>query len=444
MVGRKTGPSSLAEMAAATPQDRDRYVDFLRALSILVVVFGHWLMAIVYWRGEGLTGASALEVVPGLWILTWILQVMPLFFFVGGFSNLVALDAVRRRGGGYSEFVSSRLQRLMRPTAIFIAAWLAIACVLEYGLGLGDAVTEATAILAKPLWFLAVYAIVIAVAPAMLNLHRRYGLLVPIAMAGAAAAIDVARIAFDIPVVGYLNFAFVWLFPHQMGFFYADGSFARWGRRVHALFATGGLVALAGLVASGIYSPSMVGMNTDKVSNNDPPTICLIALGSWLVGLAMLLRPRLNRWLARPRTWTAVIAVNSMIMTVFLWHLTALLLLVVIAYPLGFPQFAGGSAAWWATRPLWLAMLCASLAPFVALFGRFERAGFGRRSASAPSRRRVVIGTALLVAGMAGFAEAGFAGITSLAGRTDVFAASPVLNAVLAGGGTALVRGGRR
>jgi len=33
--------SQALEMAAATPPERNRYVDFLRAVSILFVVFGH-------------------------------------------------------------------------------------------------------------------------------------------------------------------------------------------------------------------------------------------------------------------------------------------------------------------------------------------------------------------------------------------------------------------
>ena len=34
-----------AEVAARTPPSRNRYVDFLRAASILCVVLGHWLAA---------------------------------------------------------------------------------------------------------------------------------------------------------------------------------------------------------------------------------------------------------------------------------------------------------------------------------------------------------------------------------------------------------------
>ncbi|MDH3203021.1 MAG: acyltransferase [Myxococcales bacterium] len=47
----KTNRSAWArasELAELTPESRNRYVDFLRAASILVVVTGHWLMAAPY------------------------------------------------------------------------------------------------------------------------------------------------------------------------------------------------------------------------------------------------------------------------------------------------------------------------------------------------------------------------------------------------------------
>ena len=37
------------ELAAATPEERNRYVDFLRAVSILVVITGHWLVVALYY-----------------------------------------------------------------------------------------------------------------------------------------------------------------------------------------------------------------------------------------------------------------------------------------------------------------------------------------------------------------------------------------------------------
>src|SRR5512133_2232734 len=85
----------LDELARATPTTRDRSIDFLRAASIVAVVFGHWFIGIIHWRDGLIWTTSAVGVTSWLWLGTWFLQVMPVFFFVGGFSNLVSLESAR-------------------------------------------------------------------------------------------------------------------------------------------------------------------------------------------------------------------------------------------------------------------------------------------------------------------------------------------------------------
>jgi len=421
-------------LVAETPRSRDRYVDFLRALSIAVVVFGHWLMAIVYFKGGEFAGASVLEVVPWAWAATWLLQVMPLFFFVGGFSNFTSWRANERRGGSYFNFVTGRIERLMRPTAVFIGAWLAVAAVIEFAAPtVAESLRPGMAIIAKPLWFIAVYLGVVALAPAMLHLHRAYGMRVPVVMALCAAAVDVMRIALDLPLIGYLNFGFVWLIAHQLGFLYADGTFAAWSRRRLAAATVAGFGALALLTALGPYSASMVGAADGRVSNNDPPTICLVALSVGLIGAALLARENIARKLQGRRLWGAVSATNSVIMTVFLWHLTALLLAVVTLYPLGFPQPVGGTAVWWLTRPVWMVLVARCVVPFLVVFARFERPCLRpARGARKGSFVRATAGVAAATAGIAGFATDGFAGMFEAAG--------PISNAALLGTGVILLR----
>jgi fucose 4-O-acetylase-like acetyltransferase len=430
--------SSLAALVAATPGTRDRYVDFLRAFSIAVVVFGHWLMTVVYLNDGKLSGASLLEVVPWAWAATWFLQVMPLFFFVGGFSNLTSWTAHERRAGTYFGFVAGRVARLMRPSAVFIGVWLAGAVLLEIAAPATAAdLQPALAIVAKPLWFIAVYLVVVAMAPAMLWLHRTYGARVPLMMISCAVVVDVLRIAGGLPLVGWLNFVFVWLFAHQLGFFYADGSLANWGRRRLAGLAAFGMGALVILTAFGPYSPSMVGMADGRVSNNDPPSMCLIALTLWLIGIAMLARARISGWLEGRREWAAVIAANSMIMTVFLWHLTALLLAIVVLYPLGWPQPVGGTAEWWLLRPVWMAVLTIFLVPFVVAFARFEQPrGRPPIVAAGGSLVRAATGIAALTFGIAGFATDGFSDALS--------SGAPISNAALVGVGALLLRARRQ
>ena len=115
--------ASLDTLADATPASRDRVVDFLRAASICAVVVGHWTIGIVWWQDGVLRTTSAIGVTSWLWLATWVLQVMPIFFFVGGFSNLVSLDAARRRGESDGSFVRSRAMRLLRPSLVFFIVW---------------------------------------------------------------------------------------------------------------------------------------------------------------------------------------------------------------------------------------------------------------------------------------------------------------------------------
>lgn len=161
------GRPGLLGLAAATPESRDRYVDFLRAFSILVVVFGHWLIAVVTWKDGKVGGANALELIDGIWVLTWVLQVMPLFFFVGGFSNLRSWESAQARGDGYASFLYTRMLRMMRPTAVFLGISLVVITVLDAMNVADNAVFPASELIARPLWFLGVYMIVVALAPLM-------------------------------------------------------------------------------------------------------------------------------------------------------------------------------------------------------------------------------------------------------------------------------------
>ena len=59
-------------------------------------------------------------------------------------------------------------------------------------------------------------------------------------------------------------------------------------------------------------------------------------------------------------------------MTVFAWHMTALVAVIGVAQGLGFELPSETSGGWWALRPLWLVAPAAVLAVLVAAFARFE------------------------------------------------------------------------
>src|SRR5438874_680380 len=108
-------PSLVDELVDHTPDSRDRFVDCLRVVSIVVVVCWHWALSITHWHSGRLTMPNPVGDVPLLWTLTWLLQIMPLFFFVGGYANTASWSATRRNGELATAFAHRRLNRLYRP-----------------------------------------------------------------------------------------------------------------------------------------------------------------------------------------------------------------------------------------------------------------------------------------------------------------------------------------
>ncbi len=64
---------------------------------------------------------------------------------------------------------------------------------------------------------------VAAVAPLTWNAWTRWGFASFCTLVAGAVAIDVAALRFDVPHVNFLNFAFVWLAIHQLGFAWSEG-----------------------------------------------------------------------------------------------------------------------------------------------------------------------------------------------------------------------------
>ncbi|WP_328725491.1 acyltransferase family protein [Streptomyces sp. NBC_00259] len=410
--------SSVRALAEATPDTRDRYVDLLRVASLGTVVLGHWLMAAVTADGVG----NLLAVVPELQLLTWVLQIMPVFFFVGGFSHALSYRSLRRRqpeGSVYAAFLRARLRRLLRPTMVFVLVWAAAALIVQLPGGGGGLTGVTLRLVTQPLWFIGIYLAMVAFTPPLLRLHERYGWGAFAALAGGALAVDVLRFALQVPFVEFLNFAFVWLAVHQLGFLRADGRL-----RLPSVLAATGLAGAAALVAFGPYPLSMVGMPGEKVSNMAPPTLALLCHGLWLVGAVELLRGSGARLVARPRVWRTVVAANGVAMTAFLWHLTAMLGVYGALLALDVPLPEPASAAWWAQTPPRIAAAAVLTALLVAAFRTFERPSPPRAASASGSGLLAVLGITLCLLGVLGLSMVGFAGL--LEGRSATLIAVPV------------------
>ncbi|GHH88940.1 acyltransferase family protein [Streptomyces capitiformicae] len=98
---------------------RDRYVDFLRAWAIVLVVIGHWLItALVRGPGGEITALELLAVIPWTQWLTLGFQVMPLFFLAGGHAAGGSWVRARAAGGTAAGWVARRALRLLLPAGV--------------------------------------------------------------------------------------------------------------------------------------------------------------------------------------------------------------------------------------------------------------------------------------------------------------------------------------
>lgn len=359
--------SSLSDLAGRTPATRDRTVDLLRAAAIAVVVLWHWAFSVTHRDESGaFTMPNPLGDIPGSWALTWLLQVMPLFFVIGGYADLAAWASAERRGDGAAAFLRSRARRLLLPPAAMVAAWTAFEAGRVLLLPGSRSVLTWGRVVFVPLWFLAVYAATTVLVPLTARLHRRHGWRAAAVLVAAPLAVDQARAA----GAGWLTvpgMVLVFVACHQLGYLWRDGQVTR-----PAALAAAAAAGLALLTTFGGYERSMVALPGGR-SNMFPTTACIALLGAFQLGLVLWGRPVLERLAARRRVWLAVVGVNGVAMTVFTWHMTAWAVAALAWERVVGPLGADADAGWWSTRPVWVLLPGAVLLALVTTFRRLER-----------------------------------------------------------------------
>ncbi|MFJ7200595.1 MULTISPECIES: acyltransferase [unclassified Streptomyces] len=302
---------------SATPADRDRAVDALRAIAILGVVLGHWLVTALVVDSGTVHGASPLRYLPELTPVSWMFQTLAVFFLVGGLVGARSHAAARARGESYGRWLRARMGRLLRPMAVVPVVWSVAACAMLFAGVDQDSVRALCKLVWSPLWFIVVFAALTAATPLVARLH-------PLWPFAVVLVVDLYRFGLDAPGgLASVNVAAGWLVPYCLGAAWARGELL--GRRTGWTLLLGGAAATAALVRWGGYPASMVGVPGAEISNLDPPTLAVVTFGLAQCGAALLLLGPLRRVLRRPVLWAVVATVNLSAMTVFLWHQTAMI-----------------------------------------------------------------------------------------------------------------------
>ncbi|MEW2194868.1 acyltransferase family protein [Streptomyces microflavus] len=394
---RESSRRVVARIEAATPPGRDRAVDALRALAILGVVGGHWLVTALVADSGTVRGASPLVYLPHLTPVSWVFQTLAVFFLVGGMVAAGSWTSARKRGVPYGQWVGGRLARLFRPVAAVLVVWtIAAGAMLVSGVG-EPTVLALAKLVWSPLWFLLVFAGLTALTPLVARLHPLWPLAVVL-------HVDLVRFGLGGPSeLGWINVVAGWLVPYCLGALVARGGLR--GRRNSWTLLLGGAAAAVSLVLWAGYPASMVGVPGGRMSNLDPPSLAAVSFGLAQCGAALLLLGPLRRSLRRPAAWAAVALVNLAAMTVFLWHQTAMIVvtasaLLVAGEPLPGLHTVPDGLGWVVARLLWLPVFALALLVCWAAFRNYEQGGRRRSSRSllvresspgpSPERKQVV------------------------------------------------------
>jgi hypothetical protein len=340
-----------------TEQAQSAYMNFLRIVSLSGIVLAESVLAFAM-RG---TAEPA-----WLWPLTWVLQLVPLFFLAGGHANLLAWRAALDDGAGYGTYLVGRIGWLIRPVLAFVIAWLVIPLSLELLEAPEDAITAFGRLIVQPLWLLGLYLLVVALTPVMHGLHRRVPRVTPLVMAAGVVALDLVGGA----VAGHAGGVLVALLFGQLAFHYADGTLWRLPRWT---LAGGALAAFAGLVAlTTLGGPKLQLAEPTGYAAFAPSLAGVLLLGLVQTCLVALPREAGLRAVATSLPARGLAFVRAAPMTVYLVYLCAMLLLeglVGVARSAG--VLSGGID--WLLHPRTVLALGMLALPTLVTFLLFER-----------------------------------------------------------------------
>ncbi|WP_345752492.1 acyltransferase family protein [Microbacterium rhizophilus] len=417
----------------AVPAGRDLTLDLARVGCVLLVVVVHVLFTGVGRAADGsLLIERTVEAQDWFDAASWVANIMPLFFVVGGFAARVGWRSTVARGGDADGFARLRLARLARP-AVPVLLFFTIALGAVRAIGLDPALVETVAVgVGSPLWFLAAYATVQALAPWMIRWHERSPWVTLVVLLAGALVVDIVRLVVGIYTLGLdriggdgydfgheffgiPNVLFVWLFAQQLGFALADGWFARRTRWELTVLVAAGYGAVWALVFFGDYSWNML-------ANQWPPTAPLALLAVVQAAAFTLLRPVLEAVMRTRVAQRALFLLGSRLMTIYLWHLPVIMILIGVQLLLPLPMPAPGGAAWWWTRVPFALLVLAVVCLLSLWLARYERIPEGGEP-RVPGRTATVVAVVLFIVPPLGISAYGLDFPLALAGLIGAVAA---------------------
>jgi hypothetical protein len=394
---------SAAEIEAGTPLDRDRAIDVIRIVSLVGVVTGHAVMATSIIADDVFIWGNLLTTSVVFQALTWVFQIMPLFFFAGVAASVGSYRPTASWGG----WLLKRCTRLYRPVFYYLAFW-AVALVVLHDVLPVHVYEPIAGISIQLLWFLGAYVMVLAAMPLLARITTGTRLLASVvAVYAVVAVVDALRVTDPSwSTVAYLNML-AWLIPGMLGVAYRR-SLLTTRTALHVGVAM--FVVNLGLLWLGPYELSLVGIESQHLKNMTPPSLLLAGHAIMLCAFAIAAAPGIGRWARRPRVWRLAVIGNTGAMTLYLWHMPVLLGVHLAFDYLGLPRYPG--------QPHFLTLGVAQLvlvavlvaATFVVLrpLENNPLPLWDGGYVAAPGARSAAVGTLLYIAGAATLASVGW------------------------------------
>ncbi len=219
----------------------------------------------------------------------------------------------------------------------------------------GPSLDPLLSIINGPLWFLGVYTMTLLFLPFMWWVHQRNRAIAFVVLIPLATIDSIGVTVLGWPLwIGFFNYLLCWLAIQQLGFFWGEST----RQRTWVLVAVVTFVVNAALVYFGPWPMSLVGLPGDildydqitilgttidvpgfrgEYSNMAPPSVVLLLHGIALVSLVFIARRPLGRLLHRPRVWLVTTFMMLTSMSLYIWHLLAIVLALTTLRQLGLP-----------------------------------------------------------------------------------------------------------
>jgi len=306
------------------------------------------------------------------------------------------------------------MRRLLNPVIPLLLLWIVLG-VVGYALGIsGGMIAIGSQVALVPVWFLAIYLLIVMLVPLTRKIWRKFGYASIVVAVGLAALNDYLFFngANSLKWICWTNYLLIWSAVHQLGYAWQEGRVGGQDKALRSfLVGLGGLISLIILTQYGPYPTSLVGVPSQEISNTEAPKLPLMALAFAQIGFLLAFEGPVRAWLSNLKVWTCTVLLNGMIMPVFLWHSTIMMLLIgagFLVLPGVFAAFPG-TGAWWLQRPVWLIVYLVFMLLGLPLFLLLEKlaTGWVRKSIML---WQLLLAAVLMGAGLALLAAGGIVG----------------------------------